>query len=281
MPLLKTIRKVFFKCLENIFNKKINIMFFFSGQYVLGKKKYIDYEFQALVKVPCKFKLQKYPFGKQECILNFAIDNTEDKLSNTQMVPTSLDGFNTSNKIEYYGSKDLNEYDFIKADYQLSDSNFSVSITIHLQSLFGYHILNSFTPSILIFLISYVTFFFPISSFNERIMVSLTAVLVLAALSAQVTNSSVHTSYLKLLDVWYTLMLVFCFIVVMANTLINAVHEYSLNNTTKLHNGACNGNFLKSNFYQASVCNFWAKITVILLFIFYLIIFILLATELI
>lgn len=101
--------------------------------------------------------------------------------------------------------------------------NSQIVLTLHLKGLYEYHLLNSFAPSALMFFISFSSLFFPMENFNERIMVSLTALLVLATLFAQASNSSVRTPYLKLLDVWYAAMIAFCFFVVLINVVVNSL----------------------------------------------------------
>ncbi|KAG7173327.1 hypothetical protein Hamer_G022682, partial [Homarus americanus] len=68
-----------------------------------------------------------------------------------------------------------------------------------------------------------------LEDFTNRIMVSLTAQLVLAALFTSTTQSSVKTPYLKLIDVWYAAVITFCFVIVITQTLVNVVF-----NSTKL-----------------------------------------------
>ncbi|KAK3860713.1 hypothetical protein Pcinc_033254 [Petrolisthes cinctipes] len=68
-----------------------------------------------------------------------------------------------------------------------------------------------------------------LDDFTNRIMIALTAQLVLAALFTSTTQSSVKTPYLKLIDVWYAAVITFCFIIIISQTLINVLlHSMSL-----------------------------------------------------
>ena len=230
------------------------------------------------MELPCRFQLQRYPFGKQSCILNFQIDNTEDTMNN--LMPSSHRSFNEQDTVRYYGSNNLGEYEFINSVYEQQNNNLSVSIIINLRSQFGYHILNSFIPSVLIFIISYTTFFFPISDFNERIMVSLTAVLVLAALSSQATNASVHTSYFKLLDLWYTTVLVFCFTVVITITVINSYRDKEISNVGEIKVFPEKHVFRPPRNKKAHLINFWFQLILMILFLLTVFMFVMYAMEL-
>ena len=127
--------------------------------------------------------------------------------------------------INYCGPKLLGEFEFLKAKTFLSKCNKFFGVDIHLQTLYGFHILNSFTPSLLILLISYASLFFPIPDFNERVMVSLIALLVLAAFFTQASNASVRTPYFKLLDIWYVVLIFYCFIIVMFNAVLHKMYS--------------------------------------------------------
>ena len=167
--------------------------------------------------LPCRFQLHRYPFGNQLCHLNFWIDN----INGVYKLKPSDYYKNGNNTIHFYGRHNLGEYAFINSTYKLQTPyNRSVSVLIDIDSYYGYHVLNSFTPSSLMALISYATLYFNISDFNERIMVSLTSLLVLAALFANANDSSVMTPYFKMLDIWFVTMIIFCFIIVIVNTVI-------------------------------------------------------------
>ena len=103
--------------------------------------------------------------------------------------------------------------------------NHSISLFIHLQSLYGYHLLNSYLTSFLIVIISYGTFFFHVNDFAERMMVSLTALLVLTALFTEANENSIQTPYLKLIDVWYAALIIFSFLAVGAITILNMMQH--------------------------------------------------------
>ena len=142
-------------------------------------------------------------------------------------------------EINYKGNLYLGEFSYIRATtyrpYQDEEPLYHhAMIAIHLKGLYGYHLLNSFTPSTLMVLISFASLFFPIDNFNERVMVSLTSLLVLAALFSQASASSVKTSYFKLLDVWYVTMIFFCFVVVVFNI---CLHNINIDDITPRRKG--------------------------------------------
>ncbi|KAL7632559.1 UNVERIFIED_CONTAM: hypothetical protein RMT77_017126 [Armadillidium vulgare] len=192
----------------------------YMGSYVKGEDMEISFIFSGLVNIPCRFDLKKYPFGTQTCNLTFWPDNLL-RTVDYEFFFKSLHGFEGKD-IVYEGRKALGEYQFVNAFREVVNKKY-VKVTLILKNLFGFHMLNSFTPSFLICIISYATYFFPISAFNERIMVSLTSLLVLTALFTQSSNTSVATPYFKLLDIWYVTLIFFCFMTVISNLMIHKI----------------------------------------------------------
>ena len=187
-------------------------MLCFAGARMNGSNMLFQNVLRAVFKVSCRFDLRRYPFTSQRCgfvILlpaTFGIDlNLGEEYPNGEMKipPHSVVG-------EFEISKITTEIDGASAD-----------IYIDFDSVYGYHLLNSYLPSFLLFIISFATFFFKTDEFNERIMISLTSMLVLTALFAQANDSSIATPEVTLLDVWYAALIVFTFLITMANTGIN------------------------------------------------------------
>lgn len=86
-----------------------------------------------------------------------------------------------------------------------------------------------FIPTTLINIISFATFSFKWFDFQNRIMVSLTALLVLSTLFSQISDSLPKTSYFKLVDVWFFSSILFTFLTIMTHTLVEYKHHYTSN----------------------------------------------------
>ncbi|XP_069167001.1 glycine receptor subunit beta-type 4-like [Procambarus clarkii] len=185
-----------------------------AGQYFDGWEQPLKYEMKFRMTIPCNFKLHRYPFGSHVCPGTFYVLNGGQPTMVFQSV-------SSSNTVEYNGTHDLLEYKLLDITYDNDEEN--IVLKLHLKSLYDYHVLNSFVPSAIVFLISLTTLFFPLNNFNERIMVSLTVLVVLAALFTQASGASVKTPYFKLLDVWYTSLVALCFSAVVINTIVHAL----------------------------------------------------------
>lgn len=159
----------------------------------------------------CRLKLSRYPFGLYTCNTTMTI------LDDGCMWEGS---FGT---LEYEYDRDLLDYHL--DNQTLLPNGDKLTLTLHLSGQADYHLLGSFSPSGLMFLICYSTLYYPIGNFNERLMASLTSLLVLVALFSQTTAANVKTPYYKLLDVWYVVLVALCFFVVIANSLVHILHE--------------------------------------------------------
>lgn len=70
------------------------------------------------------------------------------------------------------------------------DGEFStVQVNVRFIRRYGFYLLTLYIPTTLLMVIAYATFFFSIDDFNSRIVVALTALLVLASLFTQVLIS--------------------------------------------------------------------------------------------
>lgn len=185
-----------------------------AGQFFEGWEQPLRYEMMFRTTIPCNFRLHRYPFGSHKCPGTFYVLNG----GQPSMVFRSAQATHTVN---YTGNHDLREYKLLRITYNHDDSK--ILLLLHLKSLYDYHLMNSFLPSAMVFMISLTTLFFPVSDFNERIMVSLTVMVVLAALFTQASSASVKTPYFKLLDVWYTALVALCFFVVVVNAVIHSI----------------------------------------------------------
>lgn len=188
---------------------------FGTGRYFDGWEQPLRYEMKFRTTIPCNFRLHRYPFGSHTCPGTFYV------LNGGQLQSMVFRSAQASRHVNYTGKHDLREYKLLRITYDHDDK--FIVLRLHLKSLYDYHLMNSFLPSAIVFMISLTTLFFPVRDFNERIMVSLTVLVVLAALFTQASSASVKTPYFKLLDVWYTALVALCFFVVVVNAVIHHI----------------------------------------------------------
>ena len=72
---------------------------------------------------------------------------------------------------------------------EINKSNMSVAkVELVFKREIIYHLMNTFLQTLLVVMVGYLTLFFEISNFNNRIMVTLTTILVLATMKAATTS---------------------------------------------------------------------------------------------
>ncbi|KAG7169454.1 Gamma-aminobutyric acid receptor subunit beta-1-like 2 [Homarus americanus] len=164
-------------------------------------------------KYACQFDLTLYPFDSQHCDIHLQI--VSGQVSFLDVHPDSV--------VVYLGSQVLNEYKIgdvkvlLEKEYMPGEARVRVPMT----RLYGNSILTIYIPSLILMIISYLTLFFRTSIFDVRVMVALTALLVLATLFAQASSSLPKTSYFKMVDIWLLFCVGITFLVIIFHILID------------------------------------------------------------
>ncbi|KAK3881313.1 hypothetical protein Pcinc_014239 [Petrolisthes cinctipes] len=222
------------------------------------------------ISFPCQLMVHRYPFGRYQCNASLYLYSDFKEME----WKSNYRDLSTFQELYYEGDRDL--LDYFLDNVTMDIDNMFVTLTLHLSGRYEYHILSSFCPSALMFIISYSTFFFPITDFNERIMGSLTSLLVLAGLFAQASGSYIKTPYFKLIDIWYAVLIMLNFGVVIINSIVNSLRVKK----------SVRGALVKDDYKtgerknrRARVCNMMAKVVMLTAFITLLVVFFMFGAE--
>ncbi|XP_018013295.2 uncharacterized protein LOC108670342 [Hyalella azteca] len=163
----------------------------------------------------CDFDLVLYPFDSQSCDLYLRLlSASQDYLYfDTQSASAQYEG--NSLLIEYQVSPPL-------VVAVSSKHHSEMKIRIPLSRQYGYAILNIYTPSLILIVISYLSLFFKPRIFEVRVMTALTALLVVATLFTQVSSSLPKTSYFKMVDVWLLFCIGIIFVIIIFHSVIDS-----------------------------------------------------------
>ncbi|XP_037779377.1 glutamate-gated chloride channel-like [Penaeus monodon] len=164
------------------------------------------------VRYNCEFNLAMFPFDSQICSMHFTLVSAA--ASYMVLVP---------GKAIYSGPENLIEYTIGRVHMAASQENefATLRVDVRFYRRFVYYLLTLYIPSALLMIIAYASLFFNPLDFNSRIVVALTALLVLSSLFTQTSNSLPKTSYFKMVDVWFFFSIVIIFLVVLLQTLID------------------------------------------------------------
>jgi len=147
----------------------------------------------------CDYNLLFYPFDTQVCKMSFEMSGgTKDYLS----MEVDIDGNFTG--VEYLGDTLLLEYTVGQMMLKVvndSDSKFaSVKVSLTFTRRWFYHGINVFLQSVLLLVVAYMTFYYRVDNFQDRVMVSVTCMLVIANVQSSINTMVPKTSYLKMID---------------------------------------------------------------------------------
>lgn len=163
----------------------------------------------------CDANLKKFPFDVQTCKLwiRFKIPGgsrfTVGTLKNLSM-----------------HRRQLLEYEIYSLSLDIDNSvsdlmeNNAYVLTTVFRHQYGYYILSIYIPTAFLVFISYISFFFDKEDFPNRIMVPLTALLVLATFLSATTSTMARVSYFTLIDIWLAFCIAYVFLICFFHTLI-------------------------------------------------------------
>ena len=166
----------------------------------------------------CDYDLIYYPFDTQVCKMLFDMTGgTKDYLN----MAVDEDG------VEYLGEEYLLEYRvggmLLKTINDTEAKYASMKVSLILTRRWFYHGISVFLQSILLLVVAYMTFYYRVDNFQDRVMVSITCMLVIANVQSSINEMVPKTSYLKMIDYF----LIYSFniiIVVMAYHTYQAAH---------------------------------------------------------
>lgn len=197
-------------------------MFVAAASIYNGYENYLRISRKYTITFSCNFNFFYYPFNTNYCSMIFQVKR------NTDAYVALLkygDGIN------YDHNDRLSEYDIgriLVKKLSTREPYSGLEVVIQMKHLYASQILTIFIPSTIINLITYTTFFFKWYDFTNRVMVSLTSLLVLMTLFSQVADTLPKTSYFKLVDIWFFVSILYTFIIILVHTIVESFHKYDM-----------------------------------------------------
>ena len=164
-----------------------------------GAENVIDFKQRYRVLYKCPFFLQYFPFDTQTCtfIMHMEISKIHAVVfqKNTPAIkyvgPKLVKEFKIEDVSAFAGvTSGLDKYTYF-------------NFTVKFDRMYADQIISTFFPTLLLWMLAYATIFIKIEYFNERICVSVTVLLVLAALLTSIKDRIPPTSYFKYIDLWF------------------------------------------------------------------------------
>lgn len=158
--------------------------------------------------------LHKFPFDTQICKLLISIHSgpgsrlTTGNLTKAPVFRERL--------LEYY----IQNMTLDIQEPHIREKGQRIVFTTEFGHLNGFYAISIFMPTLLLVIVSYGSFYFEEDDFTDRIMVSLTSLLVLATFISTASSSMARVSYFTFLDVWLSFCIVLVFCICMLHTFL-------------------------------------------------------------
>ncbi|KAK7086802.1 Glycine receptor subunit alpha-3 [Halocaridina rubra] len=203
---------------HNVKDAEVHMVTMPNIQFRLNKTGHILYSMRITAELSCHLELERFPFDSQVCYaLISAYANTDEIVvykwqSNPLDLPDDLE----------IAQFDLLAYSTDTLTQYFSTGNFS-GLLVHffLRRQNGYHILQTYVPTILIVSISWVSFWLDPNAVPGRVSLGVTTLLTLTTLASGIRQQLPPVSYIKAIDVWVGMCMIMVFGALLEFTLVN------------------------------------------------------------
>ncbi|XP_045122274.1 glycine receptor subunit alpha-3-like isoform X2 [Portunus trituberculatus] len=182
----------------------------------------ILYSMRITLKLSCNMRLHQFPFDAQSCSLTMSsYANTDDVI---------IYEWDPEIPIDMPDELEIAQFDLLE-DRRVTESDTQVYVTGNFSSLKvsfdlrrqnGYHVLQTYIPTILIVVISWVSFWLdPKNAVPGRVSLGVTTLLTLTTLASGIRAQLPPVSYVKAIDVWIGMCMIMVFGALLEFTFVN------------------------------------------------------------
>ncbi|XP_023216469.1 glycine receptor subunit alpha-2-like [Centruroides sculpturatus] len=179
----------------------------------------ILYMLRLRILISCMMDLYRFPLDSQICTIELAsFSKTTDEL-NLQWAahnPVVLFDFL---KLPQFEIQDINT-SLCKEKFHIGEYS-CLRAEFNLQRSIGHHLVQSYLPTALIVVISWVSFWLDVESIPARITLGVTTLLTITSKGAGIQSNLPPVSYVKAMDVWMGACTSFVFAAVLEFTFVN------------------------------------------------------------
>nr|AWJ68185.1 putative GABA receptor 3 [Hirudo verbana] len=180
----------------------------------------IWYTIKISATLSCPMRFEKYPLDTQRCPLLFESFGYSTKAVNF----TWLD-----NPVDVDKGLQLPQFSLVDKKYHDCTQNYTtgthscISIEFVLHRDIGYFIIQVYVPSMLIVILSWVSFWISIDAHPARVSLGLLTVLTTTTMSGGARESLPRVSYIKAIDIWMIVCLTFVFASLLEYAVVNVL----------------------------------------------------------
>lgn len=185
----------------------------------------------------CMMDLSKYPLDSQVCtmeIASFAKTVHDLKLHWKEPRPVEMYSGLKMPQFEIRSIRHMNCQNSYHMEYSCIMAEFD------LQRSIGFHLVQSYLPTILVVVISWVSFWMDVEAVPGRVTLGITTLLTVSSKASGVQSNLPQVSYVKAMDVWMGTCTAFVFAALLEFTHVNYLWRKTTTNT-KQSEGANKG----------------------------------------
>ncbi|XP_046575764.1 glycine receptor subunit alpha-2-like [Haliotis rubra] len=215
----------------------------------IHKEHKLSYEARLSLTLSCPMDLRSYPFDRQICAIqmeSFGFD--ADKVLLTWRNSTPVD-VNTEIILPQFEVVETDYGDCPQTRRRMGNQS-CLQAAFHLERNIQYYIVQMYIPSILIVIVSWISFWLTVTSVAGRISLGVLTVLTMTTQSSGVNASLPRVSYTKAIDIWMSTCLLFVFAALIEFAVVNV-----LSRSQRLNGPRCqkqdtteNGNVYRETF---------------------------------
>ncbi|CAG0887096.1 unnamed protein product [Cyprideis torosa] len=168
----------------------------------------------------CMMELSKYPLDSQVCTMEIA------SFSKT-MKELELKWQTTGDPVKMYQGLKMPQFAIVDIVTSTCQESFQIGnysclkAEYHLRRAIGFHLVQSYLPTILIVVISWVSFWMDVDSVAGRTTLGVTTLLTVSSKASGVQAEIPQVSYVKAIDIWMGTCTAFIFAALLEFTLVN------------------------------------------------------------
>ncbi|XP_042879960.1 glycine receptor subunit alpha-2-like [Penaeus japonicus] len=177
------------------------------------------YSMRTTLSLSCHMEFEEYPLDSQVCGVHVTSYANTDDLVKYQWLQ--------DRPIDLPESLEIAQFDLLgvatsNTTYAYATGNFSgLLVYFNLRRQNGYHVLQTYVPTILIVSISWVSFWLDPNAVPGRITLGVTTLLTLTTLASGIRASLPPVSYVKAIDVWIGSCMIMVFSALVEFTIVN------------------------------------------------------------
>ncbi|XP_006770806.2 PREDICTED: glycine receptor subunit alpha-3 [Myotis davidii] len=183
------------------------------------------YSIRLTLTLSCPMDLKNFPMDVQTCIMQ--LESCSPKRTKpTYILPSERSrSTKATSYSDYMYKRHISPPMFIAAPLEIAKSGkfTCIEVRFHLERQMGYYLIQMYIPSLLIVILSWVSFWINMDAAPARVALGITTVLTMTTQSSGSRASLPKVSYVKAIDIWMAVCLLFVFAALLEYAAVNFV----------------------------------------------------------